>query len=210
MNDWITQVLAQPELCDMGHLQRPEDNNLGLGWLYYGMARTYRPRHVVCIGSWRGFVPMMFAKGMADNLESGRVTFIDPSMVDDFWTEPKRVKDWFSRFNLTNIDHHQLTTQAFVTTQSFANLAPVDLLFVDSMHTKEQASFDHRSFESLLSEEAVVLFHDSVTSKSSTIYGDKNTYEYTVFEYIKELKQSGNFQVFDIPVTDGLTLVRRA
>jgi len=30
MNDWISHVLAHPELCDMIHLQRPEDNNLGL------------------------------------------------------------------------------------------------------------------------------------------------------------------------------------
>jgi len=210
MNDWITQVLAHPELCSMGHLQRRQDNNLGLGWLYYGMARTYRPRHIVCIGSWRGFVPMMFAKGMADNLEGGRVTFIDPSMVDDFWAAPAQVASWFARFGLSNIEHHKMTTQAFVASKVFAGLAPVDLLFVDSMHTKEQARFDHRAFESLLSEQAVVLFHDSVTSRISTLYGEDKKYDYSVCEYMDELKQSGEFQVFDIPVTDGLTLVRRA
>lgn len=210
MNDWITQVLAHPELCDMGHLQRPQDNNLGLGWLYYGMARTYRPRHVVCIGSWRGFVPMMFAKGMADNLEGGRVTFIDPSLVDEFWAEPGAVTAWFARFGLNNINHHRMTTQAFIETSPYAELPAVDLLFVDSLHTAEQASFDHRAFLPLLSEQAVVLFHDSITSRESTIYGDDNRYNYSVCDYITTLKQSGEYQVFDIPVTDGLTLVRKA
>jgi len=210
MNDWICQVLAHPELCDMGHLQRPQDNNLGLGWLYYGMARTYRPRHVVCIGSWRGFVPMMFAKGMADNLEGGRVTFIDPSMVDDFWEDSAKVRAWFASFGLSNIDHHRMTTQDFVASGAFAGLEPVGLLFVDGMHTKEQACFDHRSFEPLLTEQAVVLFHDSITSRPSTIYGADRSYDYSVCNYMSELKQSGDYQVFDIPVTDGLTLVRRA
>ena len=34
MNQWISQVFSHEELLGMGHDQRAEDLNLGLGWLY--------------------------------------------------------------------------------------------------------------------------------------------------------------------------------
>src|SRR4029078_1514743 len=47
MIDWIAKLLSHPELVRMGHGQRAEDNNLGLGWLYYALARALRPATVV-------------------------------------------------------------------------------------------------------------------------------------------------------------------
>jgi hypothetical protein len=63
----------------MGHLQRVEDANLGLGWIYYGLARVIRPKTAVVIGLYRGFVPLVLGKALADNLDGSRVTFLDPS-----------------------------------------------------------------------------------------------------------------------------------
>ena len=63
LSAWIARVYANPELRRMGHNQRLEDLNLGLGWLYYGFARLVRPARAVVIGSWRGFVPLVIAKG---------------------------------------------------------------------------------------------------------------------------------------------------
>jgi hypothetical protein len=57
MKDWIAKLLDYRDLTRMGHLQRVEDANLGLGWIYYGLARVIRPKQVVVIGSYRGFVP---------------------------------------------------------------------------------------------------------------------------------------------------------
>ncbi len=101
----------------MGHSQRAEDLNLGLGWLYYAMGRIVRPANVVVIGSYRGFVPLMFARALQDNLEHGVVTFIDPSMADPFWTKPEEVKEYFTGCGVTNVKHFQLTTQQFVETE---------------------------------------------------------------------------------------------
>src|ERR1019366_9046655 len=98
MNDWLTKLLQNPELRRMGHGQRLDDLNLGLGWLYYALARALRPQTVVVIGSFRRFVPLVFARALADNLEKGSVTFIDPSFVDDFWKDPQTVQNYFTSF----------------------------------------------------------------------------------------------------------------
>ncbi|MBC8127150.1 MAG: class I SAM-dependent methyltransferase, partial [Gloeobacteraceae cyanobacterium ES-bin-144] len=88
-NHWLKKIFNTRDLLQMGHMQHVDDENLGMGWLYYAIARMYRPHRIVCIGSWRGFVPMMFAKAMIDNQCDGELIFIDPSMADDFWTDKK-------------------------------------------------------------------------------------------------------------------------
>ena len=98
--NWIERLFSEPDLQRMGHGQTAADLNLGLGWLYYAQARTLRPTRAVCIGSWRGFVPLLLAKALQDNGDGGRVTFIDPSLVDDFWTDPLRVRQWWARFGI--------------------------------------------------------------------------------------------------------------
>ena len=110
-NAWLEQIVTNPELMSMGHGQRVEDKNLGMGWMYYALARMYRPVTVVCIGSWRGFVPMMFARGIQDNAHAGTVHFVDPGMVDDHWQSPERVSEWFDHYGVNNITHHKKTTR---------------------------------------------------------------------------------------------------
>src|SRR5947208_14432756 len=105
MKDWIAKLLDCRELTGMGHLQRVEDANLGLGWIYYGLARVIRPKTIVVIGSPRGFVPLVLGKALADNLENGQVIFIDPSFVDDFWKDPQAIAGHFARFGVTNVRH---------------------------------------------------------------------------------------------------------
>ena len=43
MKDWIAKLLDYRDLAGMGHLQRVEDANLGLGWIYYGLAPSHPP-----------------------------------------------------------------------------------------------------------------------------------------------------------------------
>lgn len=207
--DWIKQLFSQHDLTRMGHAQRKDDLNLGLGWLYYAITRIYKPTTCVCIGSWRGFVPMLLAKGVTDNIEEGNVTFIDPSMADDFWKDSEKNDEWFGSFGLNNIEHHLHTTQDFVNTEMYKKLDSIDILFVDGYHTRDQAKFDFEAFEPKLSENAIVFFHDSVKKKPSRIYGKDNVYQYSVVDYIDELKQRQDLQVFDFPVLNGVTIVRK-
>ena len=59
MHDWIAHLFRDKDMLRMGHGQRVEDRNLGLGWVYYALARLLRPEKVVVIGSYRGFAPLV-------------------------------------------------------------------------------------------------------------------------------------------------------
>ena len=209
MRSWIENLLADPAMLQMGHGQRAEDANLGLGWIYYGLVRSLRAQRAVVIGSWRGFVPLIIGKAMQDNLEGGNVVFIDPSLVDDFWKDADQVERHFKRFGVTTIRHYLLTTQQFVTTPAFHALTDIELLFIDGLHTFEQSCFDYTAFTDKLAANAVVLFHDSIRVRASRIYGDDKIYEHRVRDFINTLRSDPALELFALPLGDGITLLRR-
>lgn len=205
---WLESFLECPDFQGMGHGQSQNDLNLGLGWVYYGLCRALRPARIVCIGSYRGFVPIIFAKALKDNQGEGRVDFIDPSFVDDFWKDPVTVQAHFSHYGLDNIEHHCLTTQQFCLTDKYKDLNAIDFLFVDGFHSAAQAKFDHHTFLPKLSSKHFVFFHDSLSDGISSIYGEDNRYQYSVFEYIDELKASGDYRMLDLDIENGLSIVQ--
>jgi predicted O-methyltransferase YrrM len=206
---WIAKLFENKDLLRMGHLQRAEDNNLGLGWIYYALARTLRPKTVVSIGSWRGFVPMVLAKALADNAEGGEVVFIDPSLVDDFWRSPDKVTAHFAAYGIDNIRHFLNTTQEFVETDAYRGLGPVGMLFVDGYHSAEQARYDYEAFREKLTDDAIVLFHDSVAVRTARIYGPDRHYDHRVVDYMDDLKKDPTLQLFDLDFGGGVTLARK-
>jgi predicted O-methyltransferase YrrM len=207
---WIASLFEHPDLLRMGHSQSAADQNLGLGWLYYAFGRILRPRLAVVIGSWRGFVPLVLAKALQDNLEPGRVIFIDPSLADDFWMEAGRVNDYFRGFGVENIRHFRMTTQEFVTTGDYHALDKVGLVFIDSRHTEEQASFDYGAFSGLLEPRGFVMFHDSMVVRDDKVYGGENAYRMSVKDFVDRLKNDPSLQLLDVPFgATGLTLLRK-
>jgi predicted O-methyltransferase YrrM len=210
LTDWIARLFEHPGLLRMGHNQRAEDFNLGLGWLYYGLARLIRPQNAVVIGSYRGFVPLLLGKAIQDNLEPGEVTLIDPSMVDDFWKDPEAVRAHFRGFGVENVRHSLMTTQQFVETEAYRRLGEIGLLFVDGYHSEEQARFDYRAFEGHLAPRGVALFHDSMVLRQSEIYGADRAYGIRVKDFLDELKRDPGLQLFDVPFGTGITLLRKA
>jgi len=209
MTDWIARLLERPDLQGMGHGQRVEDLNLGLGWLYYALARLLRPRIVVVIGSYRGFAPLVFGRALADNQESGQVYFIEPSLVDDFWKDAGAVAAHFAGLGVTNVRHFLMTTQQFVASEVYRSLDAVGLVFVDGYHSEEQARFDYEAFAGRLATDGIVLFHDSIRIRSSQMYGPDRIYEHHVKDFIDALKQDPALQIFDLPFFDGVTMVRK-
>ena len=209
LNEWIHQLFENPDLLRMGHSQSLPDDNLGLGWLYYAFGRILRPTTAVVIGSFRGFVPMVLARALCDNAEQGHVHFIDPSLVDDFWRDEIRVRDYFRTLGITNITHHLQTTQQFVESPAFRHLNEVGIVFIDGYHTAEQAGFDFDAFASRLAPQGIVLLHDSVWSAPG-IYGPDRAYTHSVKNFIDGLKDRAEWQVLDLPFGDAVTVVRRA
>ena len=208
--DWIARLFEHPDLLRMGHHQRAEDQNLGMGWLYYAFGRMIRPRLAVVIGSWRGFVPLMIAKALQDNLEAGEVVFIDPSLADDFWKDPTRVKEYFLGLGVANIRHFGMTTQEFVKTSDYRSLGKVGLVFIDSLHTEQQAQFDYEAFSGLLEPRGFVMLHDSMIVRPDKVYGGEKAYGMSVKYFVDRLKQDPMLQLLDLPFGHtGLTLLRK-
>ena len=209
LENWIKQLFEDEILVRMGHDQRTEDANLGLGWLYYGLTRLARPSKIVVIGSCRGFSPMLFGKALSENVEDGTVCFIDPSLVNDQWKDADQVQEHFRSYGINNIEHHLATTQQFVESEAYRALGEVGIVMIDGYHTAEQAKIDFEAFEPLVPKNGFLLLHDSVLRKTSRIYGEGNEYDTTVYLFVEELKQNPNLQVLDLPFDRGLTIVRK-
>lgn len=192
----------------MGHGQRRADLNLGFGWLYYALGRMLRPRHAVVIGSWRGFTPAVIGKALLDNGEGGEVLFVDPSLADDTWTDPARVRAHFEGLGAPNVRHVRHTTQSFLATPDYAALGEVGLLMVDGYHSAEQARFDYLAFLPKLHADAVTLFHDSTVRRRSTFYGEDKAYEHSVCDLMDRLRRTPGLETMTFPMASGLTLVR--
>ena len=168
-----------------------------------------RPTCAVVIGSYRGFAPLVFARALADNTEGGTVHFIDPSFVDDFWSDQRLVREHFVGLGVTNIVHHRMTTQEFSLSAAYQGLADVGLALIDGYHSAEQARIDFDALASRLALQGIILLHDSVWRLPSGIYGPHREYVHSVVDFIDELKQRPGWQVLDLPCGDGVTLVRR-
>jgi predicted O-methyltransferase YrrM len=135
------------------------------------LARTLRPSTAVVIGSYRGYVPLVLGRALADNSEGGRVIFIDPSLVDGFWKNEAEVQEYFVRLGVANIAHYLMTTQEFVESSAYQQLDRVGLVFVDGFHSAEQARFDFEVFADRLSPGGMILLHDSVWRLPTGMYG---------------------------------------
>jgi predicted O-methyltransferase YrrM len=207
LDAWMRGVLVVPGLAAMGHAQDADRGDPGLGWLYYALARLIKPVNAVVIGSWRGFVPAMLGRALAED-GNGRVLFIDPSLVDDFWCDPAAVQAHFARLGLSNVTHWRMTTQEFVASPHYLQLQETALVFIDGYHSLAQARFDYLAFRHLVPAHGMVLFHDSIRVRPSRIYGEHNTYEHRVRDLMDELRADASLQVLDLPYGDGLTLVR--
>lgn len=208
MDEFVRRLFSDPEMLRMGHGQRAADCNLGLGWVYYALARAIRPRCAVVIGSYRGFAPAIIAKALLDNAEGAAVEFIDPSYVDGFWKDAGAVARHFASLGTPNVRHHACTTQEFAATDAFSRLQDIGMLMVDGYHTATQARFDYLAFLDKLADDAVTLFHDSVVRRPSGIYGEGSRYEHTVCLLMDRLRSTPGLEVFALPVAGGITLVR--
>ncbi|MFM7087760.1 MAG: class I SAM-dependent methyltransferase [Cyanobium sp.] len=202
----IEAMARDPQLWEMGHNQNLERQDLGLGWLYYGLTRSLRPSRAVVIGSWRGFVPMLLAQALQDGGADGELIFIDPSFVDDQWRGD--VPAYFAAYGLHRIRHVLQTSQQFLAACPLAEQS-VDLLFIDGFHSEEQCRLEFEGFSPYLTPQAMTLFHDSTSRISTTIYGADQPYTHTVWRYIDSLRQRPDLQVFDLDIAQGITLVQR-
>lgn len=154
--------------CPMS--QNAFKDNLGFGYLYYGLVRNYQPDIVIVIGSAKGFSVMSAARGLQEN-GFGKLFFIDPSFSGmghpgwsgtGYWDDPQQVRDWFQQFGLADwIEHLKMTSD-----QAFQELKPriqdleTALVIIDGDHTTDAALRDFRNYSSLI-RNGFVCMHDA-------------------------------------------------
>jgi len=199
----------------LGHNENPANLNLGFGFLYYGLARTLRPKHVVVIGSGYGFSVVCLALALKDNAK-GRLSFVDPaySVLTDGpfktvggtaqWTDPGQVTRHFARFGVEGIvTHHRLRSDEFFARHADLGVPEIDMAFIDGSHAYKDVRQDFLSVLRHSRKNAYVLLHDT------NIYVRELVRHAGVKRWLKTVRrQEGAFEVLDFPFSSGVAVVR--
>ncbi len=173
LNDWIAALFEHPNLLRMGHGQRADDQNLGLGWLYYA-PRPHRPprdrrRHrlvTAALRRWCSPARWPTTPKVASSTSSIRRWSTTSGRT------PPRCERTSATFGVTNITHHCMTTQEFVATAPIPRARPARASCWSTATTRPSrpaSTFD--AFADKLAPQGIILLHDSVWRKSSPMYG---------------------------------------
>ncbi len=210
----LSEILAHAK--PLGHGEQAATLNLGFGFVYYGLVRAIRPRHVVVIGSGYGFSVVCLALGLKDN-KSGSLSFVDPSysLLRDgpartvggvnFWRDPGQVREHFARFGVEGlVTHYRLTSEEFFTRYAEFGLPSIDLAFIDGNHAYAHVQHDVIASLQHSHRGTYLLLHDT------------NIYIREFFRHAgvkRWLKKQANphkaaFEYVDFPFASGVALVR--
>jgi hypothetical protein len=199
----------------LGHHEIPGNLNLGFGFLYYGLVRTLRPRHVVVIGSGFGFSVVCLALAMRDN-GRGQLTFVDPSysVLTDGpfktvggtaqWDDPVKVRRHFARFGVEDIvTHHRMRSDEFFDRYPELGLPEIDLAFVDGSHAFADVRHDFCRTLRHARKNSYLLLHDT------NLYVREFVRHAGVKRWLNIVKREiGLFEVVDLPFSSGVAIVR--
>lgn len=211
--DLIRTILTHAR--PLGHNEVPGELNLGFGFVYYGLVRALRPRHVLVIGSGFGFSVACLALGLRDNA-AGRLTFVDPSysMLRDGpfntvggtaqWSDAGKVAQHFARFGVADlVTHHRMRSDEFFAGYEALRLPEIDLAFIDGNHAFEDVRHDFLAVLRHSRRNTYVLLHDS------NIYLRELVRHAGVKRWMKRLAQRKDlFEIVDFPFSSGVAIVR--
>jgi len=199
----------------LGHHEDPDQSNLGFGFLYYGLVRTLRPRHVVVIGSGFGFSVVCLALGLKDNAK-GQLTFVDPSysvLTDgpfktvggtSQWDNPLKTQQHFARFGVEHlITHCRMRSDDFFARYAEWNLPGIDIAFIDGSHAYEDVRHDFLAALRHMQKNAYLLLHDT------NIYLREMVRHAGVKRWLKSVQREKDvFELVDFPFSSGVAIVR--
>jgi hypothetical protein len=211
--DLLSRILQKAK--PLGHHTQQVDLNLGFGFLYYGLVRSLRPRHLIVIGSGFGFSVVCLALGCKDN-GFGRVSFVDPSFTllkngpfqtiggAGRWNNPGEVQEHFRQFGLAEVvTHYQMTSEAFFTSYSKFNLPPVEIGFIDGNHSFDHVRYDFLALSAQARKNSYLFLHDT------NIYIRETIRHAGVKRWLNILKKHPDyFEVINFPFSSGVALVR--
>ena len=198
-----------------GHYENRANLNLGFGFIYYGVARALRPKHILVIGSGYGFSVVCLALALKDNGQ-GHLTFVDPSysvLKDgpfktvggrDQWSDDNAVNSHFRRFGVDDIvTHYKLRSDEFFAQYDSFSLPPIDLAFIDGSHTYKDVRHDFSKAVEHGRKNSYIFLHDT------NIYIREILQHAGVKRWLKFLRKNDRaFEVVNFPFASGVALVR--
>ena len=200
----------------MGHSEDARQLNLGFGFVYYGLVRALRPKHVLVIGSGYGFSVVCLALGLKDN-QSGELTFVDPSYSllpqrpvehggrGQFWHDPQHVREHFAQFGVADIvTHHKMTSEEFFDRYKELQLPKIDLAFIDGNHAYRHVRARRGRGLRHSRKNSYLLLHDT------NIYIRETLRHAGVKRWLKRKigPRKAAFEYVDFPFASGVALVR--
>lgn len=217
----VRQLLA--EAMPSFQATHESSENLGFGYIYYGLVRVLRPREVVVVGSKKGFSVLCMALALRDNegsnissvscyrteagAERGRLSFVDPSYSVDrddpghmygigSWDDTDQVRAWWARFGVEDfVVHHKCRSDAFFTAADTPR--GLDLVLCDGDHTPEGILGDIELASERLKPDGLILVHD--VHPACRLNGA------AAFDGLDQRR----FNKFRMPVYPGLALIQR-
>ena len=200
----------------LGHNEDAATLNLGFGFLYYGLVRALRPKHVVVIGSGYGFSVVCLALAMKDNGNGGQLSFVDPSysaFKDGLlhtvggtaqWDDPDRVRAHFARFGVEDcVRHFKMTSGQFFEGYRQELLPTIDLAFIDGNHSYADVRSDFIGVVRNARRNAYLLLHDT------NIYVRELVGHAGVKRWLKQIAlHPESFELVDFPFSSGVAIVR--
>ena len=210
----IAEILRRAR--PLGHNEDAATLNLGFGFLYYGLVRALRPKHVVVIGSGYGFSVACLALAMKDNDNGGLLSFVDPSysaFKDGLlrtvggtaqWDDPDKVRAHFTRFGVQDcVRHFKMTSEAFFAGYADRGLPAIDLAFVDGNHSYADVRHDFLAVVRNARRNAYLLLHDT------NIYVRELVGHAGVKRWLRRIAHHPEaFEVVDFPFSSGVAIVR--
>ena len=186
----------------LGHHESADDLNLGFGFLYYGLVRSLRPRHVLVIGSGFGFSVVCLALGLKDN-DRGNLHFVDPS-YSVLTDGPRQVVERFARFGVEGIvRHHRQRSDEYFAGYDAAGFPPIDLAFIDGSHAYADVRNDFLGVLRHARRNTYILLHDT------NIYVREIVRHAGVKRWLRVVQRhSEAFETIDFPFASGVAIVR--
>lgn len=200
----------------LGHNEDSQNLNLGFGFLYYGMVRALRPRHIVVIGSGFGFSVVCLALGIKDNRNEGMLSFVDPSysLLKDGpfktiggngqWSDPEKVREHFKKFSVEQVvTHYKYPNDRFFRFYDELKLPEIDIAFIDGNHAFREVKYDFLHVLQHSHKNTYILMHDT------NIYIREFIRHAGVKRWLNVLKHEEQFfEIIDFPFSSGVALVR--
>lgn len=199
----------------LGHNEQPDALNLGFGFLYYGLVRALRPRHVLVIGSGFGFSVVCLALGLKDN-GKGMLTFVDPgySLIKDGpfktiggvggWSDPEKTQEKFAHFGVESVvTHYKQRADEFFPRYDEYGLPKINLAFIDGSHAYKDVRHDFLAVSRRVKKNSYILLHDTNIYVRELIRHSGVKRWYNLIKREEEL-----FEAVDFPFSSGVALVR--